>query len=224
MKNGLIFDLDGTLIDSLQGIAHSLNQALAEHSLPTHCESAVMKFIGNGARVLAQRALPEGASEEEIRKIEAAFKTHYASTWPSGTVAYPGITELLESLQATDFPLAVLSNKPHPFTTTIVETIFPHIHFKSILGQQPGIAHKPDPAGALKIAEILSRKPADCIFSGDSTVDLETARNAGMRAIAVTWGFHDTPRLLAAGASQLAHHPAELLGILLENTSHPLLA
>lgn len=220
MKNGLIFDLDGTLIDSLQGIAHSLNRALADHSLPTHSESAVRGFIGNGSRVLAQRAVPGGSAEEVVEKIEAAFKTDYEVTWPDGTFPYPGIIELLELLQAEGFPLAVLSNKPHPFTAAIVGRIFPQIHFKSVLGQLPGIPHKPDPTGALEIAGTFTLKPEQCILIGDSTMDLETAHNAGMPAIAVTWGFHDPERLLAAGASHLVHDTSELLKILLEKTSH----
>lgn len=224
MKNGLIFDLDGTLVDSLQGIAYSLNRALADHSLPSHADSAVRGFIGNGSRILAQRALPEGSSDEEIEKIEIAFKEDYEVTWPDGTFPYQGINELLGSLQAEGIPLAVLSNKPHPFTTAIVDKIFPQIHFESVLGQLPGIPHKPDPTGALEIAKVFCLRPEQCILIGDSTMDLETAQNAGMCAIAVTWGFHDPERLLAAGASRLAHHSAELLEILLEKASHPFLA
>lgn len=211
MKNGLIFDLDGTLVDSLKGIAASLNHALAASGLPTHPSSAVRGFIGNGARVLIQRATPADASDGLLDSVEMAFKTNYDSTWPDGTVTYPGIDGLLQSLQTRGYPLVVLSNKPHPFTEAMVSRMFPTIRFTSVLGQRPGIPHKPDPAGAIEVAGSMGRLPQDCAVIGDSTMDVETARNAGMHAIAVTWGFHDRERLVAAGADFLVESPIELL-------------
>ena len=213
MKQGLIFDLDGTLVDSLRGIAASLNHALAASGLPVHANAAVRGFIGNGARILIRRAAPEDADEGLLDTVEQAFKGDYDLTWPDGTTAYDGIAGLLESLQHRGYPLAVLSNKPHPFTETIVSQIFPTVRFAAVLGQRAGIPHKPDPAGALEIAHSLHLCPEDCIVIGDSTMDLETARNAGMRAIAVTWGFHDRDRLVAAGANLIAEDPAGLLAI-----------
>lgn len=212
MKYGLIFDLDGTLVDSLQGIAGSLNRALAMFGLPMHAPEVVRGFIGNGAQVLIQRAAPKGANEALLAKIVQAFKSDYDLTWPEGTFAYEGIVELLESLQNLGYPLAVLSNKPHPFTETIVAQLFPAIRFSVVLGQRDGIPHKPDPAGALEIGHSLQLGPENCIVIGDSTMDLETAHNAGMRAVAVTWGFHDRDRLVAAGAGVLADQPMDLLG------------
>lgn len=210
MKTGLLFDLDGTLVDSLQGIAASLNLALTASGLPTHPPAVVRGFIGNGARILIQRATPANASGEMLDTVEVAFKADYDSTWPTGTFAYDGIIELLESLQARGYPLAVLSNKPHPFTEAMVAQMFPTIRFSSVLGQRPGIPHKPDPAGALEIATALQKLPKNCSVIGDSTMDIETARNAGMRAVAVTWGFHDRERLLAAGADVTVDSPGEL--------------
>ncbi len=198
MKHGLIFDLDGTLVDSLLGIAASLNRALSASGLPTHPLAAVRGFIGNGARILVQRAAPADAAGTLLDTLEQAFKADYEVTWPTGTVAYAGISELLATLQARGYPLAVLSNKPHPFTLTIVSQVFPEIDFKVVLGQLAGIPHKPDPAGAFEIANLLSLLPAECTVIGDSTMDIETARNAGMRSVAVTWGFHDRERLAAA--------------------------
>jgi phosphoglycolate phosphatase len=211
VRNGLIFDLDGTLVDSLRGIAQSLNRALTQLGLPTHPPEAVRGFIGNGSRVLARRAAPAAADEVVVGQIESLFKADYDVTWPDGTRAYEGIAGLLGALQSQGFPLAVLSNKPHPFTTVIVEKIFPEIRFEVVLGQLPGIPHKPDPSGALEIANLLGRLPEECVLIGDSTMDLETAANAGMRAIAVTWGFHDRGRLEAAGAKSFADAPQELL-------------
>lgn len=214
MQKGLIFDLDGTLVDSLQGIAASLNHALGEMGLPVHPMNAVREFIGNGARVLVTRAAPADADPSLLDQLENAFKADYDVTWPSGTSAYDGIENLLETLQSKGIPLAVLSNKPHPFTSIIVARIFPTIDFKVVLGQLPGIPHKPDPTGALEVANLIGLLPEDVTVIGDSTMDLETARNAGMKSIAVTWGFHDRSRLLAAGADALAEDPASLLNLL----------
>ncbi len=213
MKHGLIFDLDGTLVDSLQGIAASLNRALSASGLPTHQPVTVRGFIGNGARILVQRATPADAVDDLLDAVEQAFKADYDSSWPIGTVTYPGITDLLELLQSRGYPLAVLSNKPHPFTAAMVSRMFPTIRFSSVLGQRPGIPHKPDPAGALEIAGVLRRVPENCTVIGDSTMDIETARNAGMRAIAVTWGFHDRERLAGAGADVMVDTPNELVAI-----------
>jgi phosphoglycolate phosphatase len=210
VKRGLIFDLDGTLVDSLQGIAASLNHALDLSNCPPHSLNAVRGFIGNGSRILIQRAAPAGSSEGLIDAIEQSFKKHYEATWPQGTFAYEGIADLLEKLQQQGYPLAVLSNKPHPFTAAIVAKIFPSICFSAVLGQRPGIPHKPDPTGALEISQTLGLIPADCVIIGDSTMDIETANHAGMKIIAVTWGFHDCEHLHAAGASQIVHDPAGL--------------
>ncbi|MEO7097802.1 MAG: HAD-IA family hydrolase [Luteolibacter sp.] len=215
MQKGLIFDLDGTLVNSLQGIAASLNLALRNSGLPTHSADVVRGYVGNGARILVTRATPPDADQTLIDQLENAFKADYDVTWPTGTFAYDGIVELLENLQARGFSLAVLSNKPHPFTATIVAKIFPTIDFKVVLGQLPGIPHKPDPSGALEIANLISLLPEDVTVIGDSTMDLETAKNAGMKSIAVTWGFHDRERLLAAKPDQLADDPAALLELLI---------
>ncbi|NQW99837.1 HAD-IA family hydrolase [bacterium] len=198
MKHGLIFDLDGTLVDSLEGIAASLNRALSASGLPVHPLAAVRGFIGNGARILVQRAAPADSAGPLLDTLEQAFKTDYEVTWQSGTAAYDGIAGLLTTLQERGYPLAVLSNKPHPFTLAIVANVFPTIHFQVVLGQLAGIPHKPDPAGALEIANLLSLLPDECTIIGDSTMDIETARHAGMGAVAVSWGFHDRQRLAAA--------------------------
>lgn len=212
MKRGLIFDLDGTLVDSLSGIAAALNRALASNGMPPHPLVAVRRFIGNGARILVQRAVPADTEESFIVAVERAFKDDYEIQWPNGTFPYDGIMPLLEQLQRAGYPLAVLSNKPHEFTTEIVARLFPAIYFTSILGQRAGIAHKPDPAGAWEISRKLGLLPADCTLIGDSIVDIETAHNAGMESIAVTWGFHDREDLLAANPGQIAEDPAQLLG------------
>lgn len=210
MKHGLIFDLDGTLVDSLAGIAISLNHALEATGLPIHPLSAVRGFIGNGARILVERAAPAGADEGLIESLETAFKIHYDHHWPAGTFPYDGIFSMLETLQRRGYPLAVLSNKPHSFTRDMVSQLFPAIQFTAVLGQRAGIEHKPDPAGAIEVANDFGLAPENCVIIGDSTMDIETAHNAGMDSIAVTWGFHDRERLITSKPGRMAENPEKL--------------
>ena len=210
MKPLLILDLDGTLVDSLTGIAASLNHSLAEHKQATHPPSVVRNFVGDGVVMLVKRALGEAHEPTLAASVIDSFKEHYDANWQSGTHPYEGITEALESLNEAGYPLAVLSNKPHAFTTAMTARVFPEIKFAAVLGQRDGIPHKPEPQGALEIAKMTGHPPQDCIVIGDSTMDLETARRAGMRAIAVTWGYHDRNRLIEAGATHIIDHPHEL--------------
>lgn len=210
MLPGLIFDLDGTLVDSLPGIAASLNRSLEIHGLPTHDPAAVRGFIGNGSLMLARRALPDGSDPSLAEAVEQSFREDYAVTWPDGTSPYPGIPECLKSLEKRGFRLAVLSNKPHPFTVEIVTRVFPGIPFDPVLGQRAEVPQKPQPEGALQIARQWVTAPSECLFIGDSTVDLETARNAGMTAIAVCWGYHDREALQGVGADQWVENVTDL--------------
>jgi phosphoglycolate phosphatase len=214
VTRGLIFDLDGTLVHSLPGIAASLNRALAGMGMPGHPDEAVRSFVGNGAHILATRALPPGSTDADVETLEAAFKADYAKTWPTGSLPYPGIVELLRQLQDRGELLGVLSNKPHPFTTEMVAALFPGIHFTAVVGQKPGVPHKPDPAPALALATELGVPPGSCFIIGDSTIDLETAHHAGMRSVAVTWGYHNIPALRDANPDEIANDP-RALGMLL---------
>ena len=213
----LIFDLDGTLVESLPGIAASLNRALSLHGLPQHSHTAVRGFIGDGAKMLVTRALSPGEAALHLDSVLKSFGEDYAVSWQDGTVPYEGIPGLLADLKSADIPLAVLSNKPHSFTVKIVEKLFPESTFTTILGNREGLPHKPDPTGALEIAATLSTSPENCILIGDSTMDLDTAKNAGMSSIAVTWGYHDRERLTDADA--IAGSVAELGKILSPNKS-----
>jgi phosphoglycolate phosphatase len=214
VKPCLIFDLDGTLVDSLPGIAASLNRTLTAHGLPGHSDDRVRSFIGDGIRNLMLRAIPRGAEPATVESLLGLYRKDYALSWQSGTTVYPGVANLLDELQRSGFEMAVLSNKVHDFTVEMVHAMFPSIRFAAVLGQRDGIPHKPNPAGALQLADILGTSPGNCVVIGDSTMDLETAANAGMRAIAVTWGYHDRDRLAAAGATRLIGHPAELPALL----------
>ncbi|WP_411826827.1 HAD family hydrolase [Luteolibacter sp. AS25] len=194
----LIFDLDGTLVESLPGIAASLNSAMAAHNFTDHSHTAVRTFIGDGAQMLVRRALPGGADDELQASVLEHFGNEYGRAWLAGTEVYPGILELLAELKSSGIPLTVLSNKPHSFTVEIVEKLFPEGTFEIILGNREDLPHKPDPQGALEICRELGIAAADCTLIGDSTMDLDTAKNAGMKSIAVTWGYHDRERLSAA--------------------------
>jgi phosphoglycolate phosphatase len=211
VKQGLIFDLDGTLVDSLPGIAASLNHALAKAGLPPHPAGDVRRFIGNGSWVLAQRAAPAGSADEVVHAIEAAFKLHYDEHWADGTEPYAGISEMLESLRQRGHRLAVLSNKPHPFTAAIVAALFPGVVFDAVVGQRAGVPHKPDPAGAFEIVKTFGLPAEDCVLVGDSTIDRETARNAGIASVLVTWGYHDREPLLASAPDLLVDDVSGLI-------------
>jgi phosphoglycolate phosphatase len=214
MRPGLIFDLDGTLVDSLPGIAASLNRSLGLLGLPVHSSPAIRTFIGNGSLELARKAVPAGSPDDLAHQVEAAFKEDYALTWPDGTAPYPGIPECLATLAAAGFPMAILSNKPHPFTVEIVARLFPGVPFDPVLGQRPETPRKPDPEAALQIARHWGLIPENCRFIGDSTIDIATARAAGIPAVAVSWGYHDLPALQTAGADLLVERIHSLPGIL----------
>ncbi len=216
---GVIFDLDGTLVDSLPGIAASLNRALAGVGLTQHSLQAIRGFIGNGVAVLMSRAAPQGAAAPQLVALEEAFKVDYDLTWREGTVVYPGVAGLLAELQRRGVPLAVLSNKTHAFTTAMVSGLFPRVAFAAVLGQRSGIPHKPDPAGAVEIASLLGQPVQWLTMVGDSTMDIETAHRAGMRSVGVTWGYHNRDGLAAARPDALSDTPQELLGFLESQSS-----
>jgi phosphoglycolate phosphatase len=214
VKPCLIFDLDGTLVDSLPGIAASLNRTLTAHGLPGHSDARVRSFIGDGIRNLMLRAIAKGAEPATVESLLGLYRKDYALSWKSGSTVYPGVASLLDELQRAGFEMAILSNKVHDFTVEMVGAMFPAIRFAAVLGQRDGIPHKPHPAGALQLADMLGAAAENCVVIGDSTIDLETAANAGMRGIAVTWGYHDRDALVAAGATRLIEHPSELPALL----------
>lgn len=202
-----LFDLDGTLVDSLPGIANALNAALVERDHPGHPRERVRSFIGNGSWMLCNQALPEELRPSATDTVHAAFLRHYDESWREGTELYPGIRELLADLTG-QLPLAVLSNKPHPFTVEMVDHLFPG-QFAVVLGHRDGEPRKPDPAGALEITDQLGVSAGETAFIGDSTVDHETAVRAGMHSLLVSWGYHTRARLTATSAP-LLDSPEEL--------------
>lgn len=204
-NHALIFDLDGTLVDSLPGIADALNAALAAAGLPQHSEFAVRDFVGDGLETTVRRACPPGTSDAMITKLVEDFREAYAAVWKHGTRPYEGIRELLVDLQKDKIPVAVLSNKSHAFTVEMVAEIFGEIDFIHVLGLKPGMEPKPDPAGAMEILRAIELPAGRCMLVGDSTIDIRTAKRAGMRSCSVTWGYHNAPRLEAEAPDSLVH-------------------
>lgn len=197
---GAIFDLDGTLVESLPAIAEALNRSLRKLGWDDHSAASVRGFIGDGARMLVTRALPKGVSEDEISAVLSAFGEEYAQCWPEGTEVFEGMLPAVEHLAAMGVAVAVLSNKPDPFTREIVARLFPQGLFEPIVGQLPGVPLKPDPEAALAIAKGWGFAPEECVYIGDSLIDAETARRAGMKLALVPWGYHDESVLRAVHA------------------------
>lgn len=187
----LIFDLDGTLIDSKQDLIRSVNAMLVETGREPLHEDTVSSYIGHGAPRLVVRALGNGATEEECERALKFFLTHYDEHKLDSTHAYPGVAEALEELR--DFPMAVLTNKPVRVSRKILEGLGLANYFRAVYGGNSFETKKPDPLGAKKILEELSAAPAEALLVGDSEVDVQTARNAGTLAAAVNYGFgtHD---------------------------------
>lgn len=211
----LLFDLDGTLLDTLDDIADAANQALADRGLPTHDREAYRWFIGDGARVLVSRALPEEQrTEKHIDSCLTAFKNQYQRNWHTKTRPYDGIPRLVAMLQAAGTKMAVVSNKPHAFTETCCRHYFPEQPFDIVIGQQEGRPVKPDPYPAFQAATHLRMPPSDCLFLGDSGVDMETARRAGMFPVGALWGFRRQDELETAGAAACIGHPRDLLELM----------
>ena len=204
-----LFDLDGTLLNTLEDIAGAMNYALAEYGLPPWEKDAYRYLVGNGARILAERAVREHA--ELTEKVLAAYQHRYETHLMVRTRPYPGITETLRALTDRKIPLFVLSNKPDADTKTIIAGSFPDIPFARVQGQTPDMPKKPDPTGALAIAAEAGILPEQFWYLGDTSVDMECARRAGMHPIGVLWGYRTRTELLGSGAERLITKPQELL-------------
>lgn len=213
----LLFDLDGTLVDSLTDIATAMNTVLTRHHFPAHPVEAYRTFVGDGMETLVRRVLPETEREDPARitTLVQQMKRVYADQWYHASRPYNGIPELLRDLAARGCPLGVLSNKPEEFTVIMVEHFFPDIPFDVIRGARPGVPVKPAPEAPLEIAADWQSPPSEILYIGDTRTDIETGINAGMPTIGVTWGFRDRTELAAAGATWIIDHPADLIGIAL---------
>jgi phosphoglycolate phosphatase len=211
----VIFDLDGTLLDTLADIADAANRVLAASGYPEHPEHAYRWFVGDGSAMLIKRALPPDCRDtENISACLECFIADYHQHWHHKTAPYPGIVELLGTLQERQLKMAVVTNKPHLFAGKTVAHYFPRTSFDPIFGQREGIPKKPDPTQALAAARHMQVAPHDCLFVGDSAVDIETARRAGMPSIGAGWGFRPKSELIDAGADHIIDHPMEVLPLL----------
>ena len=210
-----IFDLDGTLLDTLQDLTDSFNEALTRYGFPPHPPHVYRTLIGSGARRLVERAVGGGVSQasvsaETVESVLAAFTERYQQTLDRHTRPYDGIPELLATLSARGIRLAVLSNKSDECTKALVARFFPDIRFEAVLGLRPGFPAKPDPASALEIAAEMGIDPERIVCIGDSGSDMTTACRAGMMPVGVLWGYREREELLDAGARTLSACPDEL--------------
>jgi len=212
--NGVIFDLDGTLLDTLQDLADSMNQVLAERGLPTHPTESFRRFVGNGVAKLVSRALPPGKRSEAVTSdCLKAFLNEYDRNWNRKTHPYSGVPKLLDDLTERKIPMAVFTNKLQDFAERCIREFLSEWRFASILGQRDGLPGKPDPTGALEIAAQLNVPAQEFLYLGDSDVDMKTALNAGMVPVGALWGFRTEKELREAGAVRLISRPEELLDV-----------
>lgn len=207
---GVIFDLDGTLVNSLTDLANSVNTVLTEYNLPTYDIESYKYRVGNGIRKLVERSLPED-KQDLLEPALARFKEIYAKHNLDHTAPYEGIVELLKSLQQQNIKIGVCTNKHDEAAKEIICIIFGENIFDEIIGDKQGLKRKPDPGKVLMIAKHWQLKPEEIAYLGDSDVDMQTAQNANMLAVGVLWGFRDAEELQKNGADILLKNPLELL-------------
>lgn len=218
----VIFDLDGTLLNTLNDIANSANAVLADWNCPVHSVETYADLVGDGLTNLARKALPiSRRSPAQIQAFVNAYRQQYVRRWNETSTWYPGIPELLNGLNAHGIPLAILSNKNDDFTKVCVSSYFSSIPFREVRGAQAGVPLKPDPQSALAIARSLGVRPARCLFVGDSEIDMHTATNAEMISVGVLWGYRSRATLEAAGAAFLLNNPGELMQLVSGDPNSP---
>lgn len=209
----VIFDLDGTLVDSLADLSDSVNLMLESYGFPTHEMEQYRYFVGNGSKKLMERTLPrdKAASAEFVEEALAKYKAIYKERLLEKTRPYNGVRELLAELKSRGIPLAVCTNKHNDAALTIVKILFAPGTFEEVLGDRPGFPKKPNPATPLEIASHLGVKPDEVAYLGDTSVDMETAVHAGFLPVGVLWGFRPEEELVKSGAKVLLKAPLELL-------------
>lgn len=215
MYKACIFDLDGTLTDTLESLTYSVNATLKELHLPCITSEQCKSFVGSGARCLMERAL-RAAGDKELIHMENAMEIYgriFKENCTYHVAPYEGVVEMLRHLKEAGVKLAVLSNKPHLQTLDVVATFFEEGTFAHVQGQQDNVPRKPDPTAALMIAEKLGVSKEKCVYIGDSDVDMQTGKAAGMETVGVTWGFRPKKLLLEHGAKHTIDYPKELISI-----------
>ncbi|MDD8021155.1 MAG: HAD family hydrolase [Acidobacteriota bacterium] len=208
---GIIFDLDGTLLDTIDDITAALNTVMSRHDFKQYSIEEAKKMVGDGMRELMVRARPELASQDKlIDSLVEEFRLEYAKVWRKHSRPYPGIPELLTELSRKGLKLAILSNKAHPFTEMMAKELLP-VSFQAVCGAQPGLPLKPDPTAARLILKELNLTPDKVLYVGDTAIDMKTAMAAGLTPVGVLWGFRHAQELVRSGARFLLLKPADLL-------------
>lgn len=211
----VLFDLDGTLLDTVGDLANSMNAVLERRGFPRHDKDAYKQFVGDGMEVLVRRALPESCRDHRLAETcLLAMREEYSSRWRQTTCPYDGIPDLLDTISARKLKMAVLSNKPDDFTREMVSVLLAAWRFDAVVGARPEVPKKPDPTAALAIARDLGVTPIQVLYLGDSGTDMQTARAAEMFAVGALWGFRTAAELKANGAQMLIVRPLDLLGLL----------
>lgn len=209
MYKAVLFDLDGTLTNTLEDIADAMNRALRLHDLPPWPVDAYRYLVGNGAKVLAQRCVRE--RQEMALSVQQTYQAWYETHNLVKTRPYEGVPEMLSALAERGLQLAVFSNKPDADTKAVVRHFFPEVPFAVVRGQVEGVPVKPDPAGSLLVAREMSLTPDEFLYLGDTAVDMTCAIAAGMHPVGALWGFRTEEELRRNGAEHLAMRPNDLL-------------
>ena len=211
----ILFDLDGTLLDTLEDLGNAANRVLEKYDFPTHTMDNYRLFVGDGVVTLMNRALPEDKrNNDTIQICVKTFREEYGKSWNVKTRPYDGVAEMLDALTAGGLKMAVLSNKPDEFTKLCVTEFLPKWAFGMVIGQHNSLPLKPDPAGALEIVKCLDVPPSNFIYLGDTAIDMKTSVSAGMFPVGALWGFRTGKELLENGAQALIKRPQEILNFL----------
>jgi phosphoglycolate phosphatase len=205
----VLFDMDGTVLDTVDDLADSVNASLREFSLPEVSRAHVSRCLGNGAAYLIRNCLPDNTPEVVFEQVLAFYKPWYGAHCRIKTKPYDGILQLMETLRADGVRQAIISNKPDSAVQELAEAFFPGL-MDVVIGESPAVKRKPSPDTVLAAASQMGLMASDCVYIGDTEVDLETARNAGMDCIPVSWGFRTEEQLCAAGAEEIIRSPEEL--------------
>jgi phosphoglycolate phosphatase len=214
-KHAIIFDLDGTLLDTLDDIAGAVNRGIGAFGFPPRTLPEYRQFVGEGIEILVRRVLPAKFTDDDLfNKILQHVRYEYAAGVVIKTHPYPGIPEMLDKLTDLQVPMAILSNKPHALAEASVRALLSRWHFIACYGAREGRANKPDPGVSLELASLLGSFPEDVLFVGDSEIDILTAKNAGMKPVAVAWGFRSREELVRFSPYHIIDRPEELINLL----------
>jgi len=216
MIEAIIFDLDGTLLYTLEDLRDSVNYALNKYGFKEISLEETRLNVGNGQRVLIVKSLPENSSDELIDEVGKCYTDRYKENYNIKTKSYDGIIEVLEYLQSNNIKLAVNTNKFENVAKELLKNIFPNIKFNLIVGEQKDLPHKPDPTGANKIVETLKVSKEEMLYIGDSGVDMKTALNANIKSVGCKWGFRDEETLKENKATYIIDNPKQIIEIVKE--------